>query len=92
MIQWHIKLFLLILDFQVLSLRSGQSDKVRWGMAMRFNNLNEKIDTMITIYHASKINLNLHLCCADGVFMKPAPSINTMLQAIDRIHHLGQTR
>ncbi|KAK2883375.1 hypothetical protein FQN49_000015 [Arthroderma sp. PD_2] len=56
----------------------------------RFNDSTKQCDVLLTTYACGAVGLNLHKACHSVVLLEPALNINTTLQAIGRIHRLGQ--
>jgi E3 ubiquitin-protein ligase SHPRH len=61
-------------------------------MASQFNDATFKVDCLVTSYRTCSVGVNLHKACTDVVLMEPAISANVSLQAIGRVHRIGQTK
>ena len=91
MVSWHCEMFLQALQFNVLSLRSAHSEDEKTRIITKFNDPAAKVDILITTYRCCSVGVNLHAACHDVVMLQPAINANTVLQAIGRVHRLGQT-
>jgi len=60
--------------------------------ANQFNDPKTDIQILVTTYRTCAVGVNLHRACSDIVMVEPAINANTVLQAIGRVHRLGQTK
>jgi hypothetical protein len=91
MVQFCVENFFKVLCFKTLGLRAGMSLGERAHTAARFNDPADDGQILVVTYATCSVGLNLHGSCSDMVMVEVAMSANTVLQAIGRIHRLGQS-
>lgn len=74
------------------SLRAGMATQERSLVAAQFNDPEYSMDALVVTYAMCSLGLNLHHTCNHVALMEPAVNANTVLQAIGRVHRLGQQR
>jgi SNF2 family DNA or RNA helicase len=90
MVGWHVEMFVHLLGFRVLSLRSKHTDEMKTATIAKFNNPDCPVDVLVSTYNTCSIGVNLHRACHDLVMIEPAVNANMQLQTIGRVHRIGQ--
>lgn len=89
---WKMIAFLNALGIRWLLIHSGMTHEERAEAARKFNDSRAEVDILVTTYACASQGLNLHHCCSNVVLFEPARNINTEIQAMNRIHRIGQTK
>ncbi|RMZ78246.1 hypothetical protein DV737_g3998, partial [Chaetothyriales sp. CBS 132003] len=88
---WELGFFLDLLGLPFLELRSGQTVQEKEMTIARFNDPYQRAKILITTFKATAVGVNLHKACHNVVMMSMPENVNSALQAIGRVHRLGQT-
>ncbi|OBT52966.1 hypothetical protein VE04_08782 [Pseudogymnoascus sp. 24MN13] len=90
--QWIVEMLLFTIGVRVLSIRAAHSRMARANTQETFNKETTNSTVLVTSLRCGCTSMNLQSQCADVVFMDVAESANITLQAIGRVHRMGQTK
>ena len=79
------------LVFKAFGLRSVISAEQENRVIKEFNEFATDIGVLVSTYQTCSIGVNLHKACSDMVMIRVQEDADMVLQAIGRIHRLGQT-
>ena len=89
---WLVELILMLLQFQVISIRAAQTHAERDLSVLMFNDPESQVQVLVTSFRIASTALNLHKACSDVIFVEQPPNSQTANQAMGRINRLGQKR
>ncbi|KAK2759393.1 hypothetical protein FQN54_002871 [Arachnomyces sp. PD_36] len=84
--------FLNKLGYNVKIIHAGLKPEERADVARSFNDPDSKDQILVTSFACAVTGLNLHGACSDVVLLEPSKNYNTDLQAIMRVHRVGQKK
>ncbi|EFR05557.1 hypothetical protein MGYG_08572 [Nannizzia gypsea CBS 118893] len=87
---WLALLLLDLLEFKALVIHAGMDADEREQAARNFNDPAHDCQVLLTTYACGGVGLNLHGDCNTVILVEPALNVNTIIQAIGRLHRLGQ--
>lgn len=88
--QWLVEALLLVLGFNVRSIRAKHKSKDREESVRKFNDETNPVQVLVTSQRIPATGLNLQACCADMFFIVTPSNTQTALQAAGRIIRIGQ--
>jgi SNF2 family DNA or RNA helicase len=92
MVAWLVEMYLRMFGIPYLAIRSSTELNDRLVVMAQFNDLKDENLILVTTFRTCSLGINLQESCCNMVILEPAKNINTLLQAIGRIHRVGQTR
>src|SRR2546430_583764 len=87
---WQTEVFLDNLGMDVEVIRSQMDQEARAMAINRFNDPSSGCQILLTTFSCAASGLNLHEACYNVVVLEAPLNISTLLQAIGRVHRLGQ--
>jgi SNF2 family DNA or RNA helicase len=89
---WMTEMLLGLLEINFMAIRASTRPDDRVRITRQFNNKNNSTLVLLTTFRMCSLGINLQSSCHQMVVLETARNINTLLQAIGRIHGIGQTR
>ncbi|KAH3575054.1 hypothetical protein KXV95_007109 [Aspergillus fumigatus] len=83
-------MFLDSIGVNYVTIRATMTDSARREAAEQFISVDSKCDVLLTSYQCGAHGLNLHGQCSRVVLLEPPLNMNTLFQAVGRVHRLGQ--
>ncbi|KAH3002676.1 hypothetical protein KXV52_000701, partial [Aspergillus fumigatus] len=90
MVMWLVEMFLDSIGVNYVTIRATMTDSARREAAEQFISVDSKCDVLLTSYQCGAHGLNLHGQCSRVVLLEPPLNMNTLFQAVGRVHRLGQ--
>ncbi|KAL4777915.1 hypothetical protein BJX76DRAFT_363239 [Aspergillus varians] len=90
LVLWYASMFLHAISVPFVSIRSSMNESARAQAKSAFTDPNSNISVLITTYAVGAHGLNLQGACSHVVLLEPALNLNTLIQALGRIHRIGQ--
>lgn len=90
--QFVVEILLRVLGYNVKSIRGGMPTKKRTLVAREFNKPKSEIQVLVVTYYSCSVGQSVQKNCHNVVLLEPALSLNSTLQAIGRMHRLGQSK
>ncbi|KAI9370901.1 hypothetical protein BJX61DRAFT_544160 [Aspergillus egyptiacus] len=90
LVLWHVSMFLDAISVPFVTIRSTMNETTRSQSVAMFTDVNAQCDVLLTTYQVGAHGLNLHGACANVVLLESANNVSIILQAIGRLHRIGQ--
>jgi hypothetical protein len=90
MVMWLVEMFLDAIGVNYVTIRAVMTDSARRAAAKQFTSVESNCDVLLTSYQCGAHGLNLHGQCSRVVLLEPLLNMNTLFQAVGRMHRLGQ--
>lgn len=90
MVMWLVEMFLDSIGVNYVTIRATMTDSAQREAAEQFISVDSKCDVLLTSYQCGTHGLNLHGQCSRVVLLEPPLNMNTLFQAVGRVHRLGQ--
>jgi hypothetical protein len=91
MVDNRVEMVLAMLGFVFCSLRASNLHNEREMIQLWWNDPGMHIEALVASLRTAQLGLNLQGACCDVVFIDVATSTNNWLQALSRVHRMGQT-
>lgn len=88
--QWLLAFFLDLLGINTVEIKSSMNLDQKQALMDDFNNPQMPISVLLTSFKACSVGVNLHRDCHKVCMLGMPENVNTLLQAIGRVHRLGQ--
>ncbi|KAI9035035.1 uncharacterized protein KD926_004699 [Aspergillus affinis] len=89
-VRWVVLMFLHALGVEVTTIVAGMTTDERAHAANTFNAPDSGVSVLVTSFQTGAVGINLHDQCSRAIFMEPPQGVNGALQAMGRLHRLGQ--
>ncbi|KAL4982726.1 P-loop containing nucleoside triphosphate hydrolase protein [Aspergillus falconensis] len=87
---WMVEMFLDALCVPFTTIKSSMDMEERASNAALFTNPAAECTVLVTTFACGALGLNLHDECARAILLETPANFNTLLQAIGRVHRIGQ--
>ncbi|KAH8422486.1 uncharacterized protein LDX57_000239 [Aspergillus melleus] len=90
-VRWLVEMFVTALGIGFSAIRLGTRANAKFKISADFTNRGSSDRVLLSTFQCTSQGLNLHRCCSRIIVLQTPRNLSTLVQAIGRVHRLGQT-